>query len=510
MKQIITGEELKEKMEEGILLLCDTVASTLGPVGSNVLISNATSPFITNDGVTIAENIESDDRKINAVLEIAKEASLKTNEVVGDGTTTTLVLLKYLFLEGRKVIENKKSGIILKKELQMACEKVKNILKKNSRPTTEKDYSRIAAVSSNDKEIGNFLWEAYKKVGRKSAIRLEESKTKNTYFKIEKGYRIEINNLPNYYKKEEDLEIKNSRILLLNGNLEDLELLSGTINAIISENTPLLIISEWISEEIKHELYSINEYEGIPIYFIEIPDYASRKMNILNDISILTRATIIESQNKKIEWQDLGVANNIKIEKDFAILNAPSNDLIENHKKKLKASIKKCESDYEKEFLEERLAKFTEGICTIYVGGTTKTETKEKKARMEDGIHALEVAKEGIIIGEGIGFFQASQELNHTDGEKILQKVLQKPLEIILENAGLEKEKIINTLKENNWQKVYNIEKNTYEEIEKTDIIDPLKVEIYALENAISIASMLLTTSHIVIQEKENITIEEI
>lgn len=509
MKKVISEKELKEKMEEAICLLCDTVSDTLGPVCSNVLISNTmSSPYITNDGVTIAMNIESEDNVINTILEIAKEASLKTNEIVGDGTTTTLVLLKYIYLEGRKLIEAGKSGITLKKELQYACEQTKNALKKFSRKTKEIDYERVASISVNDKEMGHFLWDCYKKVGSKSAVRLEESKNNSTYYKIETGYKIEINALKDYYLKEEQLLLKNVHILLLQGALENLEDISEIINIGIQEKKTILIIAQYIKEEVKQQLYSILLMEQIKIYFIEVPDYASRKMDIINDLSVITNSKICDNFLQKIEWNCLGWSSSVKIEKESAIISIEKNDSLEKQKIKIKELIKSCDSDYEKEFLEERLAKFEQGICTIYVGGITTTEKRERKSRMEDGIHAIEVAKEGVILGEGIGMFLASRELKNSDGEKVLKYSLHKPLEIILKNAGLESDKIKKQIIEKEIKEVYNIEKNCYEKSSDTDILDPLKVELYALENAVSIASMLLTTNHIIINEKEKYEIE--
>ncbi len=500
MKKVISGKELKEKMKETILLLCDTVSNTLGPIGNNVLINNSTmSPFITNDGVTIAENIESEDSVINTILEIAKEASLKTNEVVGDGTTTTLVLLKHFYLEGLKEIEKGKNGITLKKEWEKNRQIIKELLLKETKKPKDKDYISIASNSANDKELGKIIWNAYKIVKEKSSIRIEESKNEKTFFEIKKGYEIEINSVPDFFfAKKEEINLQNVKLLLIKNDLLSLEQISEIINETLNRSQTLLILAENIEEEIKQTLYFINKKEKGNIYFIEIPDYASRKMDILSDLEILTDAKIVDIELLKPEWENLGTIKDLKIKKTRAIFSVETNKEIKEYIKLLKTGLVN-KDDYEREFIEERLAKIQKGICIISVGGITKTEKREKIARVEDAINAIEMSKKGIVIGEGLTYFKIAEKIKKID--PLIAKVLEKPLQTILENAGFLSQQIMEEIKKENFEVIYNIEKQTLEKIEETKIIDPKEVVSYALENALSIASMLLTTNSLVIND---------
>ena len=410
MKNVISGEELQNVMSEAVNLLCDTVSTTLGPTGNNILINNSdTTPFITNDGVTIATNIESEDKRINTVLEIVKEASLKTNELVGDGTTTTLVLLQSIFNLGLEEINNGKNKIILKNELLSYMDKVVNEINNIKRSPKEEELLSIAVTSSNSYETGKIITDIFKKVKSKYSIKLEESNSELTYSINKKGYNISIKNISNlYFTKNKYIELKNAKVLILKGYLDNLESISNIINSSLENNDNLIIITEGIEDEIRNEVlvYYLNNKN---IFILEQDEYTSHRDKQEEDISYLTNATIKNIDYEEIYTTDLGRTDNIIINSDEIIFLNSNNckELIN----KLNKELELCKSDYEKEFINSRISKLEEGITTIYVGGTTKTEKRERMMRFEDAISALETAKNGITIGEGITYLKVSEIL---------------------------------------------------------------------------------------------------
>ncbi len=508
MKQVVQKEELKKKMKEAITLLCDAVSSTLGPTGNNILINNSkVSPFITNDGVTIATNIESEDKIINTILEIAKEASLKTNELVGDGTTSTLVLLKSIFLEGLKCIEEGKNPILLKQEMKKTVENIKKEIKKLSKIPHEEDLKNIAKISANDQEISEITWKVFQKVKRKSAIRILESPTNKTFYEINKGYQLETNSLPDYFlENKKEMIIKHPKIILIKDQLYTLEQISQFINENISRNQKMVVIGENFEESVKQEIYIYNKEQTSKIYFIEIPNYASRTRDIMEDIEILTHAKQIDLRFKQsMRWESIGELDEIILRKEEAVLSTKKNEKkVQERICLLEKEIENCTEDYQLEFLEERLAKFDMGIANIYVGGTTKTEKRERKMRFEDCVCAVETAKKGVVPGEGLVYlmipsFQEEKEAS----TQILKKAMEQPFLKIMENAGEDGIKRKQEIANKNYEVIYNLEKKVMEKTSITNVIDPTEVVITALENAVSIASMLLTTQYLVINEWE-------
>lgn len=503
MKKVIVGEELKEVILEAINLLCKTVSLTLGPTGNNILINNSeTSPFITNDGVTIAKNIESNDKRINTVLEIIKEASLKTNELVGDGTTTTLVLLENIYKEGLKEIENGKSPIIVKKELTDTLDWIIKKLEKNRIYPTKDNLASIASISANDKNIGSFLSNEYSKMQSKYAISLKESNSTETYTELKTGYSVETNNLSNlYFKKSKTLNLNNVYTFVIKGYLTDLESISDIINEGFNDKN-ILIFVEGIDNRIKEEVLVYYLTENKNIFLIELPEFASHKEKIEDDIRIISNCNIKNIDYEDVCFKDSGLIDNISITKDDVTLNVNKDNskvLIETLKEELNNSF----DDYEKEFIESRLAKLENGLLTIYVGGITKTEIKEKLMRYEDALCALDIAKKGITLGEGVTFLKISEEMfPKTSGDFILKKSLTGVIDKIVENTGVVKD-IKKLIIESNFNSIYNFETDKLENISDTKIIDPLEVIIVALKNAVSIASLLLTTTSLVINEND-------
>ena len=497
MKEVIKGKELKNKMKEAINLLCDTVGSTLGPSGNNVIINSSDmSPYITNDGVTIATEIESNDKVINTILNIAKEASLNTNELVGDGTTTTLVLLQAIFIEGLKEIEKGTNPIALKKELLVGLDKIIKKLEYKKIMPNKNNLTAIAKTSINDDELGNLVSEVFDKMKSKYSIMLEDSNSEKTYYEIKKGYTLEIDNISSIYFKDKNiLKLNDVNLLALNGYLDNLEEIADIIND--SMNTNLIILVDDYDEIVKEEIISYYLHYHKNIFLFKIPDYGSRKEEIVNDICVISNSNL-KSIDDEIKFSDLGKVESITITKDEIIFI--SNNDITFYKDKLKCQLENTKSTYEREFISNRLSKLENGVATIYVGGITSVEKKEKKMRIEDALNAIDLALSGVIIGEGIPLLEISQTFKSDSiGEEILKKSLEIPFYKIMENVGentqLRKQEIIN----NNYKKIFNL--NKLESIKTTNILDPISVTITALKNATSIAAMLLTTNYLVIND---------
>lgn len=506
MKRVICNDELNEVMIKAVNLLCDAVSSTLGPTGNNVLINNGEEiSFITNDGVTIAKNIESDNVLENTVLEIVKEASLKTNELVGDGTTTTLVLLQSIFNNGIKEIQNGKNPIVLKEELYNSSLKVINNLMKLKMKPSKSDLTVVASISANDKNIGSLVSEVYDKVKNIYSIKLEQS-NKDTYYEIKKGYYLDIDNISSlYFKDRNSISINNCHVIVLKGYIDSLEQISDIINDIVSNKKDIIIFVEDMNDNIRQEVLSYYLTNNINIFIFKINEYASRRDKIENDISILSNCNIKNIEIENIEYIDLGYIDNVTINKEQVLLLANKeniNKLVNTINEELNDNI----SDYDKDFIYERLSKLEGGIAYIYVGGNTKTEIKEKIMRFEDSVHAIGLANNGVLPGEGISLLKVSNSMKCINsGDNIMKKALEKPFEIIVKNIGKNikdiKMKIIN----NKYTKIYNYETDSLEDISISNILDPIDVVITSIKNATSIAAMLLTTNYLVINENNHI-----
>ena len=502
MKEIINGSELHEKIIEAVNMICDAVSSTLGPCGNNVLINtDDKSPYITNDGVSIAQAIESNDKIINTILEIIKEASLKTNEEVGDGTTTTLVLLKSIINDGIKEIRNGKNAFILASELNKALEKTIKLLETFKVKPSKTNMLEIARTSANDKEIGNIVYEVFNKLKNKNSIKITENNSYKTYYEIKKGYILDIDNIPNiYFTKSKEIKINNAYIFIIRGYLNDLEQISDIINESIERNKNIILLVEDYNEIINEQIILYKVKDNKNIYLFKTPDYGLRKIDIEEDISILTNATIKNIDYENISFNDFGTCDIVINKENIIIVNENNN--IKNRVKELKKLLKKDISDYDKDFILNRISYLTKGIAYIYVGGNSKTEIKEKIMRFEDSINSISNSYNGIVYGEGITYLKLSNKLDKTiQAEKIIKNALNKPFQKIFENSGIDYSNILNEIINSNYNKLYNFETNNFENINETQIIDPYIVEKYALINAISISSILLTTNYLVINE---------
>lgn len=506
MKKIVGGQKLQDDILESIHLMCDTVKITLGPVGNNVLIDHSSfSPFITNDGVTIAKNIESDDPVKGSILEIIKEASIKTNEVVGDGTTTTLVLLESLYEESIKFINEGMSPILLKRKLEKILEDILTELEKLKREAKDADLKHIANISSGDEELGNLAYQVMKKVKQKNAITIKEIDENKIEVNYLKGYIFKTIPASSYFFRDtHKLNFKNAYVLLMNAPFISVESISFLINEILENKQDLLIVANYFDEEAIQELVALSINKNLNICLLKIEEYGMNTYEVLKDLQSITHANIIE-QNNMITSKDIGFAQNVEITNDNTKIDFKITSSTKNYLAKLKQKLNNMTSELEKEFYERRIAMFLNGTAEIKLGASTKTECLEKRMRLEDALCALSVSNEGILAGGGISLLQIASNLKSEDeATKIWTKALQKPFEQIYNNAGLDYLAMKNDLENNNYHMIYNISKISWEDCNSTYVIDPFLVVKQSLLNALSIAGMLITTNSLIINEHKN------
>mgnify|MGYP004456246715 CR=1 FL=1 len=502
MKKIIYGNELYDKMSEAINLLCNTVKITLGPKGNNVIIDHSSfSPFITNDGVTIAENIESEDEVINTILTLAKEASIKTNDIVGDGTTTTLVLLEGIFNEGLKLIKEGYNPIILKKELNTYLDKLIIELENISHIPTNKELFNVAKTSSNDNLIAKNIYDAYIKTKNINAINIKEIDSNTSHIEYLNGYRFETVLASNYFLNEQNtIEYNNSNILIINNKLENIESIAEILNEVIKNNESLIIISDDYNDDVVNDLVSLYLSNEIKICLLKTPSYGHKAHEILKDISVITNSNIIKTDY--ITLNDLGKVNNIVINNEEIIISFDYNDNIKKLIKEIKSN---NENEIEKNFNDLRISMLSTTVANILVGATTTTERRELKMRYIDALHAIDISTKGKLPGAGIALLKLRSNIKlESDIDKLFYNVLYLPFKQILINSGLDDKEIYDNIKKYDFNKLYNINKSNYENINDTLVIDPTFVVLNALKNAVSISSMLLTTSHLIINEYKN------
>lgn len=506
MRKVISGKELEEKMSEAINLLCDTVKKTLGPKGNNIIIDHSSfTPFITNDGVTIAQNIESDDETINTILEIAKEASIKTNEVVGDGTTTTLVLLQSIYNSSMEYIKKGENPIILKKELESILQEILRELNNYKIKPSKDTLKKIACISANDNEIGSLVSNIYKYAENKNSIVIKEVEENTLRYKLLKGYYLDTSIAsPYFFKNNNDITLKDSYVLLYNNDLIDINEIGNILNFIMEKNSNLVIFANDYGTEFINDTLSLNLNEGLNTVLLKVSEYGLKKNDIVNDLEIITNSKIIRDLNN-IALNDLGFAKNIYIEKDTTRIDFDYNKKIKTYIDNIKKEEKRINDSYEKEFYLKRIAMFKKGIIELVIGSPTKIELHEKRMRLDDAICATFSAKDGVLPGSGITFLKIASTINNDSiATKIFKVALQKPFLQIIENAGEDVNLIKKNIAEKNYELVYNIHSQKYEDIKNTNVIDSFSVITYSLINACSIASMLITTTSLIINEREN------
>lgn len=523
MKKIITGSLAYEKMTNAINLLCDTVKVTLGPKGRNVIIdTNYMNPFITNDGVTIAKEVASEDLFENVILNIAKEASIKTNDEVGDGTTTSLVLLQSIFNEGIKLINDGVNPIILKKEMDESLIKIIGEINKLKIKVGLKDIKSIASISSNSQEIGDLISNVYQKIGLNGLITIDESSNNQTRFEIVEGLEFDSELISNYMLKNtlED-KLKDSYILISNAKINNIGEINNLLNEVIDSNKSLLIICDNMSDNVTETL-TLNRHQNVlDVIGVSLLNYGDNKNKLLEDVAIFTGGKFINThvgfKINEVTIEDLGNAKEIKINKEKTIIingNGSKNE-ISLRKKEIKNEIGITNS-FNREFFERRLASLNKGVAIIYVGANSKTEMIEEKMRIIDALSSTKVAlAEGALIGGGVSFLKVRASLlndNNSLGMKIILEALKQPFLEIINNLGLDAEEIFNYLKLKNYQIGFNALTEQYVDMNEEKIIDPVKVVINALINATSIAGMLLTTKTIIADDnlKEEIDVDQI
>lgn len=524
-KELFFDSEAREKMKRGVDTLANAVKVTLGPKGRNVIIDKKFgSPSITKDGVSVAKEIELEDAVENMGAQLVKEVASKTADQAGDGTTTATVLAQSIYTIGSKNVAAGANPMDLKRGIEKAVDAIVTDLKKQSRAiTTSKEIAQVATISANnDSEIGTMISSAMEKVGREGVITVEEARGTETEVKTVEGMQFDRGYLSAYFVTNTDkmeVELEKPFILISEKKVSSMKELLPVLEAVAQTGRPLLIISEDVDGEALATLV-VNKMRGaLKVAAVKAPGFGDRRKAMLEDIAILTGGTVIAEErgfkleNATIEY--LGQAEKVIIDKDnTTIVNgAGSKDNIENRVNQIKAQIENTTSDYDREKLQERLAKLSGGVAILYIGAATEVEMKEKKDRVDDALHATRAAvEEGIVAGGGVALIRAIQSLDKLKGENedqltginIIRQAVESPLRTIVANAGGEGSVVINAVKAGKDDFGYNAREDKYENMIAAGIIDPTKVTRLALENAASIAGLLLTTECVIADKPAN------
>ena len=523
-KEIKFGTEARKALEAGVNQLADTVSVTLGPKGRNVVLDKSYgAPLITNDGVTIAKEIELPDEFENMGAQLVKEAATKTNDVAGDGTTTATVLAQAMINEGMKNLAAGANPIILRKGMKKATECAVKAISKMSSPVKGKDHvQRIAAISAGDDEVGTLVADAMEKVSKDGVITVEESKTMKTELDLVEGMQFDRGYVSAYMCTDMDkmeAVLDNPYILITDKKLSNIQDILPLLEQIVQQGARLLIIAEDVEGEALTTLV-INKLRGtFNVVAVKAPGYGDRRKEMLQDIAILTGGQVISSEVglelKDATLEQLGRAKSVKVQKENTIIvdGEGDSESIKSRVAQIRSQIEETTSDFDREKLQERLAKLAGGVAVIRVGAATEAEMKENKLRMEDALAATKAAiEEGIIAGGGSAYIHASKDVeklaaslegDEKTGAKVVLKALEAPLFKIAANAGLEGAVIISKVKEGNPGFGFDALKEDYVDLAKAGILDPVKVTRSALQNATSVASTLLTTESLVADIKE-------
>ncbi len=523
-KEIKFGTDARKALEAGVNQLADTVSVTLGPKGRNVVLDKSYgAPLITNDGVTIAKEIELPDEFENMGAQLVKEAATKTNDVAGDGTTTATVLAQAMINEGMKNLAAGANPIILRKGMKKATECAVKAISKMSSPVKGKDHvQRIAAISAGDDEVGTLVADAMEKVSKDGVITVEESKTMKTELDLVEGMQFDRGYVSAYMCTDMDkmeAVLDNPYILITDKKLSNIQDILPLLEQIVQQGARLLIIAEDVEGEALTTLV-INKLRGtFNVVAVKAPGYGDRRKEMLQDIAILTGGQVISSEVglelKDATLEQLGRAKSVKVQKENTIIvdGEGESEAIKSRVAQIRSQIEETTSDFDREKLQERLAKLAGGVAVIRVGAATEAEMKENKLRMEDALAATKAAiEEGIIAGGGSAYIHASKDVeklaaslegDEKTGAKVVLKALEAPLFKIAANAGLEGAVIISKVKEGNPGFGFDALKEDYVDLAKAGILDPVKVTRSALQNATSVASTLLTTESLVADIKE-------
>lgn len=523
-KEIKYGAEARAALEKGVNQLADTVRVTLGPKGRNVVLDKSFgTPLITNDGVTIAKEIELEDGFENMGAQLIREVAAKTNDVAGDGTTTATVLAQAMVNEGMKNLAAGANPIVLRKGMKKATDAAVEAIANMSRQVTGKDQiAKVAAVSSGDEAVGNMVADAMEKVSKDGVITIEESKTMQTELDLVEGMQFDRGYISAYMATDmEKMEavLDDPYILITDKKISNIQDLLPLLEQIVQSGARLLIIAEDIEGEALTTLI-VNKLRGtFNVVAVKAPGYGDRRKEMLNDIAILTGGQVISDELgmdlKEATMDLLGRAKSVKVQKENTVIVDGCGDkkAIEDRVAQIKKQIEETTSEFDREKLQERLAKLAGGVAVIRVGAATETEMKEAKLRMEDALNATRAAvEEGIIAGGGSAYIHASKEVaklaetlegDEKTGANIILKALEAPLFHIATNAGLEGAVIINKVRESEPGIGFDAYKEEYVDMVSEGILDPAKVTRSALQNANSVASTLLTTESVVSTIKE-------
>ena len=523
-KEIKYGAEARAALEKGVNQLADTVRVTLGPKGRNVVLDKSFgTPLITNDGVTIAKEIELEDGFENMGAQLIREVAAKTNDVAGDGTTTATVLAQAMVNEGMKNLAAGANPIVLRKGMKKATDAAVEAIANMSRQVTGKDQiAKVAAVSSGDEAVGNMVADAMEKVSKDGVITIEESKTMQTELDLVEGMQFDRGYISAYMATDmEKMEavLDDPYILITDKKISNIQDLLPLLEQIVQSGARLLIIAEDIEGEALTTLI-VNKLRGtFNVVAVKAPGYGDRRKEMLNDIAILTGGQVISDELgmdlKEATMDLLGRAKSVKVQKENTVIVDGCGDkkAIEDRVAQIKKQIEETTSEFDREKLQERLAKLAGGVAVIRVGAATETEMKEAKLRMEDALNATRAAvEEGIIAGGGSAYIHASKEVaklaetlegDEKTGANIILKALEAPLFHIATNAGLEGAVIINKVRESEPGVGFDAYKEEYVDMVSEGILDPAKVTRSALQNANSVASTLLTTESVVSTIKE-------
>ena len=523
-KEIYYGEEARRKLQSGVDQLADTVKITLGPKGRNVLISKTFgSPLITNDGVTIAKEIELEDSVENMGAQVVKEVASKTNDVAGDGTTTATLLAQIIIKEGFKNVAAGANPMELKKGIQGAVDVAVSEIGRLAKPVeTKESVAQVAAVSAADEEIGSLIAEAMEKVGKDGVITVEESKSMGTTLEVVEGMQFDRGYLSAYMVSDtEKMEavMENPFILITDKKISNIQDLVPILEQVMQQGRRLLIIAEDIEGEALANLV-VNKLRGvIDVVAVKAPAFGDRRKAMLEDIAILTGGTVIASdlgyELKEVTVDMLGTAATVKVDKENTVIvsGAGSKEDVKARINSIKSQIEETTSDFDKEKLQERLAKLSGGVAVIKVGAATETELKERKLRIEDALNSTKAAvEEGIVSGGGVALVNTIGAVSDyvktlsgdvKTGALIIERALEEPVRQIAENAGIEGSVVVAEVKKSEAGIGFNAATEEYVNMIDAGIVDPAKVTRSALQNAASASAMLLTTEAGIVDIKE-------
>jgi chaperonin GroEL len=525
-KDIKFDIESRDGLKRGVDALANAVKVTLGPKGRNVIISKSFgAPHVTKDGVSVAKEIELEDAHENMGAQMVKEVASKTNDLAGDGTTTATVLAQAIVKEGLKNVASGANPMDLKRGIDKAVEAITADLEKQAQKVgnSSEKIKQVASISANnDDTIGELISKAFEKVGKEGVITVEEAKGLDTYVDVVEGMQFDRGYLSPYFVTDSDkmiADLENPYILLFDKKISNLQEILPILEPVAQSGRPLLIIAEDVDGQALATLVVNKLRGGLKIAAVKAPGFGDRRKAMLEDIAILTGGTVIsEERGFTLENADLsmlGTAETVTVDKDnTTVVNGSGEaEAIKARVNQIKAQIESTTSDYDKEKLQERLAKLAGGVAVLYVGAASEVEMKEKKDRVDDALHATRAAvEEGIVAGGGVALVRAktilenitTENLDETTGVQIVNKAIESPLRTIVENAGGEGSVVINKVLEGKKDFGYDAKSEAYVDMLKAGIIDPKKVTRIALENAASVAGMILTTECALIDIKED------